>query len=98
MLRNNPYFPDYFPSGSPLAGGETEDATGQQYVTDFAHNQVQIWSSTGAFMTGLMNTPAAPAGVAVDTATNHIFVALPELNQVVVYSRLSPFKQLAVIH
>jgi hypothetical protein len=97
MVRDNPSFPGGF-TCSPLAGGETEDAYGQQYATDFANDQVQIWSSSGEYMTGVINTPSAPAGVAVDTVMNRIFVALPEVNEIVVYSRLAPFKQLAVIH
>jgi hypothetical protein len=98
MVRNNPYFPSFFPTGSPLAGGETQDFYGQQYVTDFAHNQVQIWSSNGAYMVGLVNTPSAPAGVAVDTIHNRIYVALPYLSEIVVYSRTAPYKQLTIIH
>jgi hypothetical protein len=98
MVRNNPAFPSYFPSGSPLAGGETQDAVGQQYVTDYAHNQVQIWSTSSQFMTGVINTSSWPAGIAVDSVRNRIYVALPAVNEIVVYSRLAPYKQLAVIH
>jgi DNA-binding beta-propeller fold protein YncE len=98
MIRNNPNFPYYFPSGSPLAGGETQDLFGQQYVTDFANNQVQIWSTDGTFQVGLINTPSAPIGVAVDTLRNRIYVALPELSEIIVYSRVAPFRQLTIIH
>ena len=85
-VRDGVSFPNYFPSGSPYAGGETQDSIGQQYVTDIVHNQVQIWAPDGAYMVGVINTPAAPYGIAVDTPHARIYVVMTTLNEVYVYS------------
>jgi len=96
-LNQGDYFPLYFPTGSPFAGGETQDATGHQYVTDLLHNLVQIWDPTGSFMVGTINTPAAPYGIAVDSVHDHIFVVMTTLNEVYVYSTKAPYALVNII-
>ncbi len=90
-------FPNYFPTGSPYAGGEAQDWYGQQYVTDILHNQVQIWNSSSSYMIGLINTPATPYGIAVDSRHSRILVVATTLNEVLVYSSVAPFNFLGTI-
>jgi DNA-binding beta-propeller fold protein YncE len=96
-LHNGPTFPLYFYDGSPEAGAETQDALGQQYVTDVANNRVQIWSANGQAEIAAIPTPAQPFGVAVDNAHGRIYVALTTSNEVVAYSTKAPFKLLFTI-
>lgn len=81
---------------SPLAGGEAEDSIGQQYVTDIAHDQVQIWASNGTEV-GSFNTASQPAGIAVDSVRKRIYVALPISNEIAAYSMTAPYKLLGNI-
>ncbi len=83
---------------SPYAGGEAEDAAGQQYVSDLSHDQVQIWSSNGLDLVALINTPAPPYGVAVDSVNKRVYVVMTTLNEVYVYSTVAPYAKLAIIH
>jgi DNA-binding beta-propeller fold protein YncE len=97
-LHYGPALPYYFPGGSPEAGGEAEDSLDQQYVTDVAHNQIQIWSASGLEEVALITTPSTPYGIAVDSVNKRIFVALTTSNEVLVYSTVAPYKLMATIH
>ncbi len=97
-VHDGPGLYNYFPAGSPEAGGVAEDQYGQQYVSDIQHNQVQIWSRDGVTQVGAISTPSAPSGVAVDQHLNRLYVVTMSTNEVDVYSTKAPFKLLHVIH
>jgi DNA-binding beta-propeller fold protein YncE len=81
---------------TPLAGGETQDDFGLQYVTDTINNRVEILNPATPQQIVVIDTIAAPYGIAVDSVRKRLYVVLTSLNQVVVYS-LTTGKQLAVI-
>jgi len=84
-----------YPLLSP-PGGEAQDALGQQYVSDPNNSQFIIFNaaSTGYFT---FKTASPGYGLAVDAANKRFYVAEPGVNQVVVYSTVSPYKLLGVI-
>jgi hypothetical protein len=84
--------------GSPYAGGETEDRYGQQYVSDITNKQIALVSVDGLTLVPIITTPATPFGVAVDDHLQRIYVALPTLNEVCVYSLKAPYKLLSIMH
>jgi len=96
-VRDGVSFPSFFPSGSPYAGGEAEDATGQQYVTDVLNNRVEIWAPNSSYMVGTISTPGAPYGIAVDSVHTRFYVVETTLNQVQVFSTHAPYVLIATI-
>jgi hypothetical protein len=97
VLHDGPSFQNDFVGGSPEAGGETQDAHGQQYVSDVANNTVQIWASNGLYQVAVITTPAEPFGLAVDNAHGRLHVALTTSNEILAYSTKAPYKLLFTI-
>jgi hypothetical protein len=87
-----------FIGDSPYAGGETQDQYGQQYVSDFTNDLIEIWSTDGLDLIAEIPTPGNPIGVAVDDNLHRLYVALTTSDEVYVYSTISPYKLLHVIH
>ncbi len=99
-VRDNPQIDSLFPSAFPLAGAQATDGNHLQYVTDAANNQVEIWNGNGSYESPVATfpVPSEPIGIAVDTMRHRIYVAFPNLNEVIVYSTVAPYDQLAIIH
>jgi hypothetical protein len=87
-----------FIGDSPYAGGETQDQYGQQYVSDFTNDVIDILSTDALEFIAEIPTPGNPVGVAVDDNLHRLYVAVTTLDEVYVYSTKAPYKLLHVIH
>jgi hypothetical protein len=89
-------FANGFLDSSP-AGGQAQDALGQQYETDPNNNRVVIWAANGTQAIAAIPTASPGYGIAVDSIHKRFYVAEPGVNQVVAYSTVAPYTQLGVI-
>ncbi len=89
-------FPLEYPE-SPVAGGEAQDAQGNQYVTAPESNAVEFFTANGGGFGTILTTPGPGYGIAVDPLNNRIYVALTTLNKIYSYS-LTTHNHLGTIH
>lgn len=90
--------PGDFANFSPRTGGEAQDNIGQIYLTNVSDNMVQIINSLGGAVIAQFATSSTPGGIAVDTVRKRIYVALPTVNEVAMYSLEAPYTLLKTIH
>lgn len=83
---------------APMAGGEAEDAQGNQYVTDQANNRIMFYTADGAGYLPAFTTPSAPYGIAIDPIRGRIYVSFPQTDTVGIYALAGSHKLLATIH
>jgi hypothetical protein len=78
-------FPIAYPE-SPVAGGEAQDALGNQYVTNPSSNQIIFFTANGLGYGVFLTTTGPAYGIAVDSINNRIYVAETTLGKVQAYN------------
>ncbi len=71
---------------SPVAGGEAQDAFGNQFVTVPSSNAVEIFTANGEGYGTILTLPAPAYGIAVDPINHRLYVAETTVNRVVAYT------------
>ncbi len=89
-------FPLAYPQ-SPVAGGEAQDAFGNQFVTVPASNQVDIFTANGEGFGTILTTNAPPYGIAIDAINHRLYCAETTVNKVEVYNT-NGYSKVATIH
>jgi hypothetical protein len=89
-------FPLAYPD-SPVAGGEAQDAFGNQFVTVPGSNTVEIFTANGEGYGTILTLPAPAYGIAVDPINHRLYVAETTVNKVVAYTTLTGYGKVGTI-
>ena len=82
---------------SPSVGAVATGPNDVVYGTDMGSRDVFLWSPPSFTVTKIIAASYTPHGIAVDAATQHIYVSAAEQNAIYVYSLKVPYTLLSVI-
>ena len=80
-----------------MAGGEAQDAFGNQFVTVPGSSTVDIFTANGLGYGTILTLPAPAYGIAVDPINKRLYVAETTVNKVVAYTTLSGYGKVGTI-
>jgi len=78
-------FPLVYPD-SPLAGGESQDAQGNQYVTVPGGDAIEIFTANGLGYGQILTTKAPAYGIAIDPINKRMYFSETTVGKVEAYS------------